>query len=73
MQNIPPELIATVENYIYITSFKMKGSPDLGQADKVQTMYIRPHYLSGAKIYHFHIDVYTYVAIDVTKADTSGI
>ena len=36
-------------------------------------MYIRPHYLSGAEIYHFHIDVYMYVAIDVTKADTSGI
>ena len=34
MQNIPPELIITVESYIYITSFKMKGSPDLGQADK---------------------------------------
>ena len=32
MQNIPSELIITVENYIYITSFKMKGSPDLGQA-----------------------------------------
>ena len=34
--------------------------------------------MSGAEIYHFHIDVYTYVAIDVTmiyvtKADTSGI
>ena len=24
--------IITVESYIYITSFKMKGSPDLGQA-----------------------------------------
>ena len=34
MQNIPSELIITVESYIYITSFKMKGSPDLGQADK---------------------------------------
>ena len=33
MQNIPSELIISVENYIYITSFKMKGSPDLGQAD----------------------------------------
>ena len=33
MQNIPSELIITVESYIYITSFKMKGSPDLGQAD----------------------------------------
>ena len=32
MQNIPSELIITVENYSYITSFKMKGSPDLGQA-----------------------------------------
>ena len=35
MQNIPSELIITVKNYIYITSFKMKGSPDLGQADNV--------------------------------------
>ena len=34
MQNIPSELIITVESYIYITSFKMKGSPDLGQAVK---------------------------------------
>ena len=33
MQNIPPELIITVKSYINITSFKMKGSPDLGQAD----------------------------------------
>ena len=33
MQNIPSELINTVKNYINITSFKMKGSPDLGQAD----------------------------------------
>ena len=32
MQNIPSQLIITVESYIYITSFKMKGSPDLGQA-----------------------------------------
>ena len=32
MQNIPSELIITVKNYINITSFKMKGSPDLGQA-----------------------------------------
>ena len=33
MQNIPSELIITVKNYINITSFKMKGSLDLGQAD----------------------------------------
>ena len=33
MQNIPSELIITVKSYINITSFKMKGSPDLGQAD----------------------------------------
>ena len=33
MHNISSELIITVESYIYITSFKMKGSPDLGQAD----------------------------------------
>ena len=32
MQNIPSELIINVKNYINITSFKMKGSPDLGQA-----------------------------------------
>ena len=32
MQNIPSELIITVKNYFNITSFKMKGSPDLGQA-----------------------------------------
>ena len=32
MQNIPSELIITVKNYINITSIKMKGSPDLGQA-----------------------------------------
>ena len=32
MQNIPSELIITVKNYINITSFKMKGSPDLGKA-----------------------------------------
>ena len=32
MQNIPSELIITVKNYINITSFKMKESPDLGQA-----------------------------------------
>ena len=32
MQNIPSQLIITVMNYINITSFKMKGSPDLGQA-----------------------------------------
>ena len=35
MQNKPSELIITVKNYINITSFKMKGSPDLGQADEV--------------------------------------
>ena len=34
MQNIPSELIITVKNYINITSFKMKGSPDLGQAEQ---------------------------------------
>ena len=33
MQNIPSELIITVKNYSNITSFKMKGSPDLGQAE----------------------------------------
>ena len=33
MQNIPSEFIITVKNYINITSFKMKGSLDLGQAD----------------------------------------
>ena len=32
MQNIPSELIITVINYINITSIKMKGSSDLGQA-----------------------------------------
>ena len=32
MQKIPPELFITVKNYINITSFKMKGSPDLGRA-----------------------------------------
>ena len=32
MQNIPSKLIITLKNYINITSFKMKGSPDLGQA-----------------------------------------
>ena len=32
MQNIQSEFIITVKNYINITSFKMKGSPDLGQA-----------------------------------------
>ena len=35
MQNILSELIITVKNYINITPFKMKGSPDLGQADTV--------------------------------------
>ena len=50
MQNIPPELIITVENYIYITSFKMKGSPDLGQAD----MYIRRQYSSHSYV---HMDM----------------
>ena len=34
MQNIPSELMITVKNHINITLFKMKGSPDLGQADK---------------------------------------
>ena len=34
MQNIPSELIITVKNNIDITSFKMKGSPDLGQTVK---------------------------------------
>ena len=34
MQNIQSELIITVKNYINITSFNMKGSPDLGQADE---------------------------------------
>ena len=34
MQNIPSELIITVTNYINITSFKIKGSPDLGQSEK---------------------------------------
>ena len=33
MQNIPSEFDITLKNYINITSFKMKGSPDLGQAD----------------------------------------
>ena len=33
MQNIPSQLIITIKNYINITSFKMKGSPDLGQAE----------------------------------------
>ena len=32
MQNIQSKLIITVKNYINITSFKMKGSPDHGQA-----------------------------------------
>ena len=32
MQNMPSELIITVKNYMNITSFKMKGSPDPGQA-----------------------------------------
>ena len=47
MQNIPSELIITVKNYINITSFKMKGSPDLGQADirLVCTEYVK--YLSA--------------------------
>ena len=40
MQNIPSELIITVKNYINITSFKMKGSPDFGQADKPPIAYI---------------------------------
>ena len=39
MQNIPPELIITVKSYINITSFKMKGSPDLGQA--VNASYLK--------------------------------
>ena len=34
MQNIASELIITVKNYFNITSFKTKGSPDLGQADE---------------------------------------
>ena len=33
MQNIPSEFDITLKNYINITSFKMRGSPDLGQAD----------------------------------------
>ena len=36
MQNIPSEKIITVKNYINITSFKMKVSPDLGQAVKFE-------------------------------------
>ena len=41
MQNIPSELIITVKNYINITSFKMKGSPDLGQAeDRLRIIYL---------------------------------
>ena len=32
MQNIPSEFDNTPKNNINITSFKMKGSPDLGQA-----------------------------------------
>ena len=35
MHHIPLELIITVKNYINITSFKIKGSPDLGQADSI--------------------------------------
>ena len=35
MQNIPSEFIITVKNYINITSFKLEGSPDLGQAVNV--------------------------------------
>ena len=33
MQNIPSDLNITVKNYIDITSYKMKGTPDLSQAD----------------------------------------
>ena len=40
MQNVPSELIITVESYIYITSFKMKGSPDLGQAEDELTVQV---------------------------------
>ena len=39
MQNIPSELIITVKNFINITSFKMKGSSDLGQADICDKTY----------------------------------
>ena len=46
MQNIPSELIITVKNYINITSFKMKGSPDLGQADMDLAWHHREHLLS---------------------------
>ena len=42
MQNIPSELIITVKNYINITSFKMKGSLDLGQADSPSLETVSP-------------------------------
>ena len=42
MENIPSQLIITVKSYIDITSFKMKGSPDLGQA-VVTVAIIKPN------------------------------
>ena len=32
MKNIPSEFDITLKNHINITSFKMKGQPDLGEA-----------------------------------------
>ena len=42
VQNIQSELIITVKNYINITSFKMKGLPDLGQAVLYLTFMLYP-------------------------------
>ena len=55
MQNIPSELIITVKNYINITSFKTKGSPDLGQADICENCSMLN---SVEQIVLFHLSVF---------------
>ena len=62
MQNISSVLIITVKNYINITSFKMKGSPDLGQADiPVYYSFVSVHYqtaVDGAHVNNMYNDTF---------------
>ena len=66
MQNMPSELIITVESYIYITSFKMKGSPDLGQAVSIQLVRI---FSSGAYLGEVELEKLTITLKYATDAE----
>ena len=59
MRHIPSELDITITNDSYITSFKMKGTPDLGQAAQcyIFVLYCFFFFLEGGlllSIWHSH-------------------